>query len=393
MGERRVEGGKLLGQLRLAAEGTSARIDEIIRLVRQGIIKAVSVGFSPKAKEPLKRSDGTPIPGGIHYIRQELLEASLVGVGGNANALQVARSLHVSDETIDLVFGEHAREHETVTRGSTAEHGAPPHHRRATAVNITIAQRISDAQTKLVALRDDLTTHLNDSTDEPDDADLAVRDELNRKIETAQRNLDSLEQAEKRLASTAVAVVADEQNGIVVRNSRPFAVAAKKIEPADHIMRSLVAKVVGHATKAHPAQVLDRALRRGRQDRRGHSHGVRCGDARGFGAGNHDDFGLGFAACRDFGSGLHGASDAGFGVSRGLAARGLRLNFGRSGVISIPTRTATPTIAGSFVAEGALLSRFVRARSRLRPSRRRRWRSSPRSPVRLPSIRPRRLRA
>jgi ElaB/YqjD/DUF883 family membrane-anchored ribosome-binding protein len=124
-------------------------------------------------------------------------------------------------------------------------------------VNITIAQRISDAQTKLVALRDDLTTHLNDSTDEPDDADLAVRDELNRKIETAQRNLDSLEQAEKRLASTAVAVVADDQNGIIVRNQRPFAVAAKKIEPADHIMRSLVAKVVGHATKRiNPQEVL-----------------------------------------------------------------------------------------------------------------------------------------
>jgi hypothetical protein len=47
------------------------------------------------------------------------LEASLVGVGGNANALQVARSLNISDETINLVFGEHARTHETVTRGST----------------------------------------------------------------------------------------------------------------------------------------------------------------------------------------------------------------------------------------------------------------------------------
>jgi HK97 family phage major capsid protein len=31
----------------------------------------------------------------------------------------------------------------------------------------------------------------------------------------------------------------------------------------------------------------------------------------------------------------------------------LRLNFGRAGVISVPTRAATPTIAGSFVAEGA----------------------------------------
>src|SRR3954463_8739882 len=41
----RVEGGLLISHLQLAAEGTSARIDEIIRLVRQGIIKAVSVGF------------------------------------------------------------------------------------------------------------------------------------------------------------------------------------------------------------------------------------------------------------------------------------------------------------------------------------------------------------
>jgi HK97 family phage major capsid protein len=40
-------------------------------------------------------------------------------------------------------------------------------------------------------------------------------------------------------------------------------------------------------------------------------------------------------------------------VYPGLAARGLRLNFGRSGVISIPSRVATPTIAGSFVLEGS----------------------------------------
>jgi len=40
-------------------------------------------------------------------------------------------------------------------------------------------------------------------------------------------------------------------------------------------------------------------------------------------------------------------------VYPGLAARGLRMNFGRAGVIQIPTRASTPTIAGSFVAEGA----------------------------------------
>jgi HK97 family phage major capsid protein len=40
-------------------------------------------------------------------------------------------------------------------------------------------------------------------------------------------------------------------------------------------------------------------------------------------------------------------------VFPGLRSRGLQMAFGRNGVISIPSRVATPTIAGSFVAEGA----------------------------------------
>src|SRR4051812_45293992 len=43
----RVEGGRLVGDLRLAAKGTSERIDELIGLVEQGILRAVSVGFQP----------------------------------------------------------------------------------------------------------------------------------------------------------------------------------------------------------------------------------------------------------------------------------------------------------------------------------------------------------
>jgi HK97 family phage major capsid protein len=42
-------------------------------------------------------------------------------------------------------------------------------------------------------------------------------------------------------------------------------------------------------------------------------------------------------------------------VYPGLAARGLRTNFGRAGVISIPSRASTPTIAGSFVAEAGAI--------------------------------------
>jgi len=49
----RVEGKKLIGTLVLAAKGTSDRIDELISLVEQGVLRAVSVGFRPLASEPI----------------------------------------------------------------------------------------------------------------------------------------------------------------------------------------------------------------------------------------------------------------------------------------------------------------------------------------------------
>jgi hypothetical protein len=42
--------------------------------------------------------------GGTRFIRAELMEVSLVSCPANANALAVARSLNVSDETIHRVF-------------------------------------------------------------------------------------------------------------------------------------------------------------------------------------------------------------------------------------------------------------------------------------------------
>src|SRR5882724_11222699 len=54
----RVEGNRLLGKLELAKKGTSARIDEIIQLVEQGILRAVSVGFLPLEEELLKDNSG-----------------------------------------------------------------------------------------------------------------------------------------------------------------------------------------------------------------------------------------------------------------------------------------------------------------------------------------------
>ena len=49
----RVEGGQLRGQLELAEAGTSPLVDTVRALVRQNILRAVSVGFRPVEKKPL----------------------------------------------------------------------------------------------------------------------------------------------------------------------------------------------------------------------------------------------------------------------------------------------------------------------------------------------------
>ena len=98
----KVSGSKLLGTLRLAKEGTSARIDEIRKLLEQRILKAVSVGFSIKDYEPMDKAD--PF-GGWDIKSAELHETSVVSVPANPSAVLLAKSMGISSETRSIVFG------------------------------------------------------------------------------------------------------------------------------------------------------------------------------------------------------------------------------------------------------------------------------------------------
>lgn len=80
----RVEEGNLMGDLELAAEGTSELVDTVRSLVDQRILSAVSVGFSATDYEFGEK--------GIDFKKQELMECSLVSVPANPQALAVARS-------------------------------------------------------------------------------------------------------------------------------------------------------------------------------------------------------------------------------------------------------------------------------------------------------------
>jgi hypothetical protein len=89
--------GQLLGQLLLAPEGTSARHDEIRKLIKCGVLKGISCGFRPIESAPLKS-------GGRHFLKQELVEVSVCAFGCHPDALLQAKSMGVSTETIRMIF-------------------------------------------------------------------------------------------------------------------------------------------------------------------------------------------------------------------------------------------------------------------------------------------------
>jgi HK97 family phage prohead protease len=96
----RVEGGELRGRLKLAPKSASPRIAELHALVDAKILRAVSVGFRAIASEPRKDGDG------LRFTKQSLVEVSLVSIPANENALAVAKSLRISEQTRRLVFAK-----------------------------------------------------------------------------------------------------------------------------------------------------------------------------------------------------------------------------------------------------------------------------------------------
>lgn len=329
----RVEGGRLIAKLALAARGTSHRIDEIRSLVEQGILKAVSVGFKPLEAEPLKG-------GGLHFKRQELLEASVVSIPALPSALALAKSLDISNETLAEVFGENADE----TVAKAGKPATPTPIRKGSGMSESIAKRVESTQERLVAYQAELEKHLEEIGEEPTEDQNVITKELNERIENTQETLDNLVEAEKRLAVVSTPVITEEKQA----QRKPFAVPAKKVEPLDYIFRSLVVKVISHVEKRSEIDVLKEHYGEDVTTKGVYDRVIKAAVAPADTATSAWAGALVQTAIGDFFDLLLPQS-----VYPGLSAKGGRFGFGRNGTISLPTRDATPTIAGSFVGEGA----------------------------------------
>jgi HK97 family phage prohead protease len=331
----RVENRELLGEFQPVAPGTSQLGDEVRLLVEQDILRAASVGFRFLKSEPL---DPDRPHRGRRYTKQELLEVSLVSVPANSGALSKARSLHVSDEVMELVFGKTAAtEPRTISPGKQAAT-----HPKLKARVMNISQQIEDVQTRLNAARDALLEH----TSEPDH-DAEEADRLNGEIEYLEKDLASKQRTEKSLAVRAINEPRDPQTQTLAAR-RPLGISVPATAKSDYLWRAAAA---GYVAKVRHQSVDDVLRERYAVERYSDAEATRwVTHAAVSGALTSVPAWAGDLVQQGNAEWLANLTPSP--VFTRLSALGTRLMFGpNQGTIKIPSRATTPSITGSFVAE------------------------------------------
>lgn len=99
-----VAGKQLIADVVFATKELNPFAEHVYQMVKEGFIKAVSVGFSPIETKARKDRKGNFI--GYEFKRQTLHELSVVNVPANANALAVAKKLQISERDYRKLFGD-----------------------------------------------------------------------------------------------------------------------------------------------------------------------------------------------------------------------------------------------------------------------------------------------
>jgi HK97 family phage prohead protease/HK97 family phage major capsid protein len=351
----RVENHQLKANLEMAPEGTSDRIDEIRRLVDADILKAVSVGF-----KPIERKDREGTDWGSVYTKCELVECSIVAVPANPNALAVAKSLNISPEIMGMIFAGQGNGGRIRRRGFNGGHAKSNREGKGGLMS-SLAQRIMDLEAKITSKREALEAHLEKmDNDNVSDADIETNNRLNDDIAQLEKTRESLLGSEKLLARTtgpegsralSITVLARGED----RPAAPSVILNRKKDSIDIVelfvkAGTLVyfAKAAGSTLDAARAKIAERHPEyRDEATKIVADIVLRAASA------------PAMSTVAGWAQELVQTTYAALmpllmpkAILTRLATRGLALSFGTSGKIVIPTRSRTPSLAGSFVGEG-----------------------------------------
>jgi len=343
-----VKNKQLRGTLKLAKKGTSERINEVISLVEQGILRAVSVGFRPLISRPREEKDAE----GYVFVRSKLVETSLVAVPANPNALAVTKNLKISPATLDLVFAGQGKKDGLQRRGLTGGQADRKTNRKGT--TMSLAQRIKEMEKGLREKRDTLAAfHETKGNSNYTDEDMETIDKTNAEINHDEKLLAVLGESERNMAKGSddggrtVATHAARPVGMVTPAPRPFNVAQKKVDPIELFIRAGTSMILAQRQRQPVEEIRrmiygeDEATKAVTEWQTKSASAMAMTTVTGWAKE------LAVQVNVDFMQLLMAAS-----VFGPLSSMGLTLSFGRNAKILIPTRSRTPTIAGSFVGEG-----------------------------------------
>ncbi|RBP03817.1 HK97 family phage prohead protease [Roseiarcus fermentans] len=94
----RVEGTRLVGDIEFMGADVNPTAAAVWEMVKGGWLKTVSVGFAPIEWTPSKTRKG-----GVDFLKQELLEISIVPIPANPNAVALAKSAGVDVARLNLL--------------------------------------------------------------------------------------------------------------------------------------------------------------------------------------------------------------------------------------------------------------------------------------------------
>jgi HK97 family phage prohead protease/HK97 family phage major capsid protein len=350
----RVESKSLVAELEMAPEGTSDRIDEIRRLVGAGFLKAVSVGFKPIEMEEREGTDW-----GTVFTKCELVECSVVAVPANPNALAVAKSLNISPEIMDMIFAGQGNGDRIRRRGFNGGHAKSNREGKGRQMS-SLAQRISDLEVAITAKRDSLEEHLGKMDDSNvSNTDLETTTRLNADIAQMEKTRETLVDSEKLLAKTTGPEGSRALSTTVIttkdKAAAPAVILNRRKDSIDVLELFVKAGTLAYFAKA-AGSTLDAA-----RAKIGERHPEYKDEATKIVA----DIVLRAASAPAMSTVAGWAQELvqttyaalmpllmPKAILTRLATRGLALSFGATGKIVIPTRSRTPSLAGSFVGEG-----------------------------------------
>ena len=326
------------------AKGVTAEIDRAWSLIKGGLVSGLSIGFKAIEHEHIKETKG------VRFIKWQFLELSAVTIPANSEATIA------TVKSIDTAQRAASGQNNAAPQTHPAPRDIPPRKSAQEGVKMkTLAEQISALEAKRQASAAQMEVVMQKTLDEDRTSDAAEQetfDTLAVEVEAIDKDLTRLRKLEAAKAVTAKAVARAEtvHEGSLARGGlNPiYAVPKKSVPPQDYVWRSLTCALKSHFTKQSPLAILKEEYGDDEPTRAVFNVITKAASV------PADTVTSGWASqlvetsIQDFFAALLPNS-----VYPALAAKGGKFSFGTAGIVSMPTRASTPTIAGSFVAQGA----------------------------------------